>query len=80
MAGDVFAREVVVGGTLTGNVQATERVELQPTAVVTGDISTQLVLIQEGGVVNGHVEMRSDASGLGAPAISTEHSLPSGHR
>src|SRR4051812_17263466 len=53
MHGDVHAREVVVGGTLTGNIEASERVELQATAIVIGNVSTQLVLIQEGGVVNG---------------------------
>ena len=30
MNGDISAREVIVGGTLTGTVYATERVELQP--------------------------------------------------
>jgi cytoskeletal protein CcmA (bactofilin family) len=58
MSGDVHAREVVIGGTLTGNVHATERVELQATAIVTGDILTQTILVQEGGVVNGRVLMR----------------------
>ena len=58
MSGDVHAREVVIGGTITGNVHATERVELQATAIVTGDILTQTILVQEGGVVNGRVLMR----------------------
>jgi cytoskeletal protein CcmA (bactofilin family) len=58
MNGDVHAREVVIGGTVTGNVHATERVELQATAIVTGDILTQTILVQEGGVVNGRVLMR----------------------
>lgn len=58
MAGDIHAREVVIGGTVTGTVQATERVELQATAIVTGDLMTQNVLVQEGGVVNGRVLMR----------------------
>jgi hypothetical protein len=49
MTGDVHAREVVIGGTITGNVHATERVELQATAIVTGDIVTQTILVQEGG-------------------------------
>ena len=57
VTGDVHAREVVLGGTLTGNLHATERVELQSTAVVTGDVHTVSVLIQEGGVVNGRVIM-----------------------
>ena len=58
MSGDVHAREVVIGGTIIGNVHATERVELQATAIVTGDILTQTILVQEGGVVNGRVLMR----------------------
>lgn len=58
MSGDIHAREVVVGGTINGSVHASERVELQTTAIVTGDILTQSVLVQEGGVVNGRVLMR----------------------
>ena len=78
MQGDVFAREVVVGGTLTGNVSATERVELQPTAIVTGDICTQLVLIQEGGVVNGRVEMRESV--VAQPGAYPDHGMSTGLR
>lgn len=58
MSGDIHAREVVIGGTLNGTVYATDRVELQATAIVTGDLVTQSVLVQEGGVVNGRVLMR----------------------
>jgi cytoskeletal protein CcmA (bactofilin family) len=58
MTGDIHAREVVVGGSITGNIHATERVELQATAIVTGDVLTQTILVQEGGVVNGRVLMR----------------------
>jgi|SRR4051812_43513722 cytoskeletal protein CcmA (bactofilin family) len=57
VTGDVHAREVILGGTLTGNVHASERVELQATAVVSGDVHTVSVLVQEGGVVNGRVIM-----------------------
>jgi cytoskeletal protein CcmA (bactofilin family) len=70
MSGDVHAREVVIGGTVTGNVHATERVELQATAIVTGDILTQTILVQEGGVVNGRVLMRPPE---GAGAHGTLH-------
>lgn len=70
MSGDVHAREVVIGGTITGNVHATERVELQATAIVTGDILTQTILVQEGGVVNGRVLMRPPE---GATPTTTLH-------
>jgi cytoskeletal protein CcmA (bactofilin family) len=79
MSGDVHAREVVIGGTINGTVHASERVELQATAIVVGDIITQSVLVQEGGVVNGRVLMRppesaatdgSAGSAAGKPAHS----------
>jgi cytoskeletal protein CcmA (bactofilin family) len=80
MRGNVHAREVIIGGAITGNVFATERVELQPTAIVNGDITTQVVLVQEGGVVNGRVDMRApDAAGLSS-VPSGELSLPSVRR
>jgi cytoskeletal protein CcmA (bactofilin family) len=80
MSGDIHAREVVIGGTINGSVHGVERVELQATAIVTGDIVTQSVLVQEGGVVNGRVLMRppestvtdgSSSSLAGKPAPST---------
>ena len=70
MTGDVHAREVVIGGTIIGNVHATERVELQATAIVTGDIVTQTILVQEGGVVNGRVLMRPPGD---IPSAATLH-------
>lgn len=66
MNGDVHAREVVIGGSITGNVHASERVELQATAIVTGDILTQTILVQEGGVVNGRVLMRPPEGSMAA--------------
>jgi cytoskeletal protein CcmA (bactofilin family) len=69
ISGDIHAREVIVGGTITGNVHASERVELQATAVVTGDVHTGSILVQEGGVVNGRVLM-------GPPGSSGAHGRP----
>jgi cytoskeletal protein CcmA (bactofilin family) len=76
--GDVHAREVIVGGTLSGNVYATERVELQATAIVTGDIAAQVVHVQEGGVVNGRVQMRPDSASDVASPHSGGLSFPQG--
>lgn len=70
VSGDVHARELIVGGTVTGNVHASERVELQATAVVTGDVHTGTILVQEGGVVNGRVLM-------GPPGSSESRGRPS---
>ena len=57
--GDIRTREAVLGGEVHGTVIASERVEVQPTAAVHGDIITPRLLIQEGGRVNGGVRMES---------------------
>lgn len=55
--GHVTAHEFVVGGVVDGNVAATDRLELQPTAVVNGDITTKSIVVMEGARINGSVKM-----------------------
>jgi cytoskeletal protein CcmA (bactofilin family) len=58
----VDAKGVVVQGKLEGNIQATDRVDLRKSAIVTGDISAQRISIEEGAYLKGKVEIqRSDA-------------------
>ena len=58
----VNARDVVVHGQLNGNVQGTERVELKKSAVLTGDIVTQRIVIEDGAVFKGSIETRREAA------------------
>jgi cytoskeletal protein CcmA (bactofilin family) len=53
--GNLITQEAVLGGEVTGAVQADERVEVQATALVNGDIVTRRIAIAEGGQVNGIV-------------------------
>ena len=55
--GDATAAEVVVGGTIDGNVHASDRLELQSTAVVNGEITTKSIVVMEGARINGGVKM-----------------------
>jgi cytoskeletal protein CcmA (bactofilin family) len=58
----VDAKAVVVQGKLDGNIQASDRVDLRKSAIVTGDISAQRISIEEGAYLKGKVEIhRSDA-------------------
>ena len=54
----VDAKGVVVQGKLEGNIQASDRVELRKSAIVTGDITTQRILIEEGASLKGKVDTR----------------------
>jgi cytoskeletal protein CcmA (bactofilin family) len=53
--GSVEAREIVVGGEVTGNLLVSGRVEVQKTGTVRGDIRAAAVALEEGGTVHGHV-------------------------
>jgi cytoskeletal protein CcmA (bactofilin family) len=60
--GSVDAKGVVVQGKLEGNIQASDRVELRKSAIVTGDITTQRISIEEGAYLKGKVDIhRADA-------------------
>jgi len=50
-----------IGGEVRGAIYAEERVELQATSVVHGDVHTKRLLIQEGGEINGVLRMGEDA-------------------
>jgi cytoskeletal protein CcmA (bactofilin family) len=54
---DIRADSVVVGGQITGNVTALQRLEITPTGRVTGDIQAQSMSIAEGGVLDGFCKM-----------------------
>ncbi len=55
--GDIRAHEVVIGGVVVGTIVAEERVEIQGTSSVQGDIFTKSIVVLEGGVINGTVRM-----------------------
>lgn len=59
---NVSARTVVVRGTLEGNIQASERVDLKQSAVVVGDIVTQTISIESGANIKGSIEVGGDSS------------------
>jgi cytoskeletal protein CcmA (bactofilin family) len=60
--GDVHTREAVIGGEVVGSIHASERVELQTTAAVTGNIATPRIAVLEGGRVSGEVHIQEPAS------------------
>jgi cytoskeletal protein CcmA (bactofilin family) len=58
---DITVRDVIVFGQLNGNVQATGRVDLRQSALVSGDILAGRLSIEESAVLKGCVELRSSA-------------------
>jgi cytoskeletal protein CcmA (bactofilin family) len=54
---DVRAGRVQVSGEVTGNLRATERIDLKRTARVYGDVEAPVVVVEEGVVFEGHCRM-----------------------
>ncbi len=55
--GDIHAVDAILGGVVVGTVIASERVEVQSTSSVEGDINTKSMVVFEGGMINGTVRM-----------------------
>jgi cytoskeletal protein CcmA (bactofilin family) len=55
---NVFAKDVVVHGKIDGNINGTERVELRKSAVLTGDITTQRIVIEDGAFFKGSIDIQ----------------------
>jgi cytoskeletal protein CcmA (bactofilin family) len=50
----VKAKEISVEGHIEGNVEATDRVELRPKGVITGDITAARMTMADGASIDGH--------------------------
>jgi len=57
----VISREAIIGGEVRGSIRADERIEIQSTSVVHGDVVAKRLLVQEGGEINGVVRMGEGA-------------------
>ena len=71
--GDLHTQEAVIAGQVTGGIKATDRVELQASAVVSGDILTPRIAIVEGAKVTGEVKM--DGEGVTTGPADTHKKL-----
>jgi cytoskeletal protein CcmA (bactofilin family) len=69
----VFAKSVVILGEVTGNVTASEKVDIRDNGSVDGDIAAPRVAIAEGAHFRGSIDMqRAGAGGSTKPAEKAE--------
>ncbi|MBA2362752.1 MAG: polymer-forming cytoskeletal protein [Chloroflexia bacterium] len=61
---DMTAEDITVAGRYNGKVECRRRFEITPSGVVTGEINTDLLVVQEGGYFDGKLKMK-DRSGSG---------------
>ena len=65
----ITVKNAVVMGTVTGSVEALEKIELYPPAKVDGDITAPKVTIESGAVLNGKCLMKSPEVPQTKPAL-----------
>jgi cytoskeletal protein CcmA (bactofilin family) len=58
--GDIFAKRIVISGMVEGTLQAPDCVEIMPKGKVKGEIITNKLLVVEGGVFNGQIDMNTN--------------------
>lgn len=57
LSSEIFARDVIVYGNVTGNVHASDRVEIKKDGSVTGDITTARISVEDGAYFKGRIEI-----------------------
>jgi cytoskeletal protein CcmA (bactofilin family) len=57
VAADVIAREVVVYGSVKGNLRARDRIEIKKDGSVVGDLTTARIMIEDGAYFKGSIEI-----------------------
>jgi cytoskeletal protein CcmA (bactofilin family) len=81
----VFAKSVIILGEVTGNVTASEKVDLRDNGAVDGDIAAPRVAIAEGAHFRGSIDMqrtggkgdvKSDAKSEAKPAAAASSTQP----
>ena len=56
----ITAREVVVMGKVTGNIECSDRVDIRAEGSVNGDITTARISVEDGAALKGGIQVRSE--------------------
>lgn len=72
VTGNLVAESISIAGKVTGNAYATDKVEINPSGELSGDIRSKSLVIEEGGIYKGKVE--DGMTGRETKADETEES------
>jgi len=74
----IKAREIVVLGTIHGNVETTDKIDIRKDAKLVGDIKTARVVIEDGAYFKGNIDIvrQQEAPRAAAPAAAKPQPQP----
>lgn len=58
----ISAKTIVIQGKVDGSLTASDRLDLRKSAVVTGDLTTQRIAIEEGAFLKGKVDIQKETA------------------
>jgi cytoskeletal protein CcmA (bactofilin family) len=70
--GNLIGRTILIGGKVKGNITATERLEIESTAHVEGDLTTPRLIVEEGASFEGNCQMEEVAKVVDLPKSARE--------
>ena len=76
VAADMKAEDITVAGRYNGKTECRRRFEITQTGIVTGEMNTDLLVVQEGGYFDGRLQMK-ERSGAGRVSSSGQPSQSS---
>jgi cytoskeletal protein CcmA (bactofilin family) len=56
---NISAKEVVIMGTVTGNIHCSDRLDIRSEGSLTGDVVTPRISVEDGAVLKGAIEVRT---------------------
>ncbi len=77
VAANITAREVVVFGKVSGNIYASDRVDIRSEGSLTGDVTAQRISVGDGAFFKGGIDISKTGKGkdgMVAAGISNDHS------
>jgi cytoskeletal protein CcmA (bactofilin family) len=75
---EIQAKSVVVIGKVTGNIHGTDRIEIQSTGAVKGDVMAPRLVVAEGAQLNGAIQMTGTEGVSATRTPASSGSAPSG--
>jgi cytoskeletal protein CcmA (bactofilin family) len=69
--GNIKVRDVVIDGTVEGNIQVTNKIKLMANANITGNINYGKIEIIDGAVINGKLTSAAGATATTAAKVTT---------
>ncbi|MBC8344189.1 MAG: polymer-forming cytoskeletal protein [Bacteroidetes bacterium] len=55
--GDITAKDIIIGGKISGKLSASGKIVLESKSVLNGDLKTSRLIVEEGAIFNGSCDM-----------------------